>query len=118
VIGLMLCAGLTLALPRPLAARVAGALGGRIRVRLIGGAGLPGGRHGGPSQADGIKEKELHLALGRCGNLTAVEAALETSLSVEEAEQMLEALAAKGHLEVSVEHGRLHYALWDHDAPL
>jgi hypothetical protein len=30
---------------------------------------------------------------------------------------MLEALAAKGHLEVSVEHGRLHYALWDRDAP-
>ena len=30
---------------------------------------------------------------------------------------MLEALAAKGHLKVSVEHGRLHYALWDRDAP-
>jgi hypothetical protein len=31
---------------------------------------------------------------------------------------MLQALAAKGHLEVSVEHGRLVYALWKRDAPL
>ena len=30
---------------------------------------------------------------------------------------MLEALAVKGHLKVSAEHGRLHYALWDRDAP-
>jgi len=46
-----------------------------------------------------------------------VEAALETSLSVEEADRMLSELAAKGHLEVTVEHGRLVYALWDRDAP-
>jgi hypothetical protein len=72
----------------------------------------------GPSEAEGIKEKELLQALGRRGKLTAVEAALETSLSVEEAEGMLQALAAKGHLEVTVEHGRLLYALWDRDAPL
>jgi hypothetical protein len=37
--------------------------------------------------------------------------ALENSLSVEEAERMLQALAAKGHLEATVEHGRLVYAL-------
>jgi hypothetical protein len=30
---------------------------------------------------------------------------------------MLEALAAKGHLEVTVEHGRLVYALWERAAP-
>ena len=77
-----------------------------------------GVRHGGPSQAEAIMEKELLLALGRCGKLTAVEAALESSLSVEEAERMLQELAAKGHLEVSIEHGRLHYALWDREAPL
>jgi hypothetical protein len=35
----------------------------------------------------------------------------------EETERMLEALAAKGHLEVSFEHGRLHYALWERGAP-
>ena len=57
-------------------------------------------------------------SMGRCGKLTAVEAALESSLSVEEAERMLQELAAKGHLEVSIEHGRLHYALWDREAPL
>jgi hypothetical protein len=80
---------------------------------------LEGLQEGGTAaQAEGIMEKELLLALGRCGKLTAVEAALESSLSVEEAERMLDALAAKGHLEVSIEHGRLHYALWDREAPL
>jgi capsular polysaccharide biosynthesis protein len=119
VMGLGLCAGLALTLPRPLAAMVAGKLGGRIRVRQgVGQAGLPAVPPTGPSEAEGIKEKELLQALGRRGKLTAVEAALETSLSVEEAEGMLQALAAKGHLEVTVEHGRLLYALWDRDAPL
>ena len=47
-----------------------------------------------------------------------MEAALESSLSVEEAERMLQELAAKGHLEVSIEHGKLHYALWVREAPL
>jgi hypothetical protein len=44
--------------------------------------------------------------------------ALETSLSVTEADRMLSALAAKGHLEVSVAPGRLMYSLWEEDAPL
>jgi hypothetical protein len=39
--------------------------------------------------------------------------ALETSLSVEQAERMLSELAGKGHLEVRVEHGRLFYSLWE-----
>jgi hypothetical protein len=55
---------------------------------------------------------------GRRGKLSAVGAALETSLSVGEAERMLQALAAKGHLVVSGEHGSLVYALWERDAPL
>jgi hypothetical protein len=46
-----------------------------------------------------------------------VEAALESSLSVEEAERMLEAPSAKGHLEDTAEHGRLLYALWERDIP-
>ena len=72
-----------------------------------------------PKPSRGYHEKELLLALGRCGKLTAVEAALESSLSVEEAERMLqEELAAKGQLEVSIEHGKLHYALWVREAPL
>jgi hypothetical protein len=37
---------------------------------------------------------------------------------VEEAERLLSALAAKGHLEVTVERGRLLYSLWEGDAPL
>jgi tryptophan synthase beta subunit len=72
----------------------------------------------GPGEVESIKEKELLRALGRRGKLSAVGAALETSLSVEEAERMLQALAAKGHLVVSVEHGSLVYALWERDAPL
>jgi len=32
---------------------------------------------------------------------------------VEEAHRMLSALAVQGHLEVSVEHGRLLYFLWE-----
>jgi capsular polysaccharide biosynthesis protein len=116
VMGLVLCAGLTLALPL-VAARVAGNLGRRAVLQGVGQAGVPAVTPVGPSQAEVIKEKELLDALVRRGKLTAVEAALETSLSVEEAERMLQALAAKGHLEVSVERGRLVYALWEHDAP-
>ncbi len=93
VIGLVLCVGVVLALPG-VAASVAGKLGRPIVLQ-------------GASQAAVLGE-----ALDRRGKLTAVEAALESSLSVEEAERMLEALAAKGHLEVTVEHSRLYYALW------
>ena len=85
VVGLALCAMLALALPRPLAAKVAGnsLLGGRIRLvrQGVGQAGISGGRHGGSSEAERIKE-ELLEALVRCGKLTAVEAALESSLTV------------------------------------
>jgi hypothetical protein len=41
-----------------------------------------------------------------------VEAALATSPSVEEANRMLFDLAARGHLEVTVEHGKLLYSFW------
>jgi hypothetical protein len=33
------------------------------------------------------------------------------------ADRMLSELAVRSHLEVSLEHGRLHYALWERDAP-
>jgi hypothetical protein len=61
------------------------------------------------------KEKELLNALRHHGQLTVAGVALETSLSVEEADRILSALAAKGHLEVRVEHGRLLYSLWERD---
>jgi capsular polysaccharide biosynthesis protein len=67
---------------------------------------------------EAAKEKELLEALRRRRELTAAGAALETSLTVEEAERLLSALAAKGHLEVTVERGRLLYSLWEGDAPL
>ena len=43
----------------------------------------------------------------RRGKLTAAGVALESSLSVGDAERMLEAPSAEGHLEGTVEHGRL-----------
>jgi hypothetical protein len=57
-------------------------------------------------------------AIVRRGKLRVTGAVLESSLTVEEAHRMLQVLAAEGHLEVSLEHGRLHYTLWSHAAPL
>ena len=62
---------------------------------------------------EAAREKELLGALRDHGELTVAGAALETSLTVEDADVMLSALAAKGHLEVRVEDGRLLYSLWD-----
>jgi predicted ArsR family transcriptional regulator len=59
------------------------------------------------------KEKELLEALERHGEITAARAALETSLSVTEAEEMLSDLANNGHVRVSAREGRLSYALWE-----
>jgi hypothetical protein len=61
------------------------------------------------------KEKDLLQALERRGGITAARAALETSLSVTEAEKMLPGLANKGHVRVSANGGRLAYALWEQD---
>jgi capsular polysaccharide biosynthesis protein len=116
VMGLVLCVGVALALPG-VAASVAGKLGRPDVPQGVGQAGLPFAPSAAPSEAYVIKEKELLEALDRRGKLTALEAALESSLPVEEAERMLSELAVRGHLEVTVEHGRLHYALWRRDAP-
>jgi capsular polysaccharide biosynthesis protein len=106
VIGLVLCAGGFVATP---AARTRVAGGERIsRQRLA-------TRYSDHSIVERINEKKLLRAIGRRGKLTAVEAALETSLSVEEANRMLFELAAKGHLELTVEHGKLLYSFWGHD---
>jgi capsular polysaccharide biosynthesis protein len=109
VIGLVLCAGIVV-VRSGVGAKMAGALN-EWAVRPIGEAELPVD----PSEAEALKEQELLQALGRRGKLTAVEAALESSLSVEEANRMLFDLAAKGHLQVIVEHGRLYYAFWERD---
>jgi len=61
-------------------------------------------------------ERELLEALRRRGELTPAQAAMETSLTVDEADRMLEDLAAKGHLDVKVRGGGLFYGLWEGDS--
>ena len=90
-------------------------------VRMIGGAAWHGGpavirrpTNNPPTLPSRItKDKELLKALERHGGITAVQAALETSLSVAEAEEMLSGLANEGHVWVSANGGRLTYALWE-----
>jgi hypothetical protein len=61
------------------------------------------------------EEKELLEALARHGEISAAKAALETSLSVSEADRMLSGLAKAGHVEVRAREGRMGYALWERD---
>jgi hypothetical protein len=61
------------------------------------------------------KEQELLEALARHGEISPALAALETSLSVAEANRMLSDLANSGHVEVRAREGRLAYALWERD---
>jgi len=60
------------------------------------------------------KERELLLALqNNTGSITPTEAAMETSLTVSEADKMLSELAAGGHLRVESSEGTLVYRLPD-----
>jgi hypothetical protein len=61
------------------------------------------------------KERELLEALREWGELTPAQAAVETSLTVKEADGMLKELAEGGHLEVRVRGGALSYSLWDYE---
>ena len=61
------------------------------------------------------REKELLRVLERHEEVTAARAALETYLSVAEAERMLARLASGGHLEVRAHGGTLAYALRPQD---
>jgi hypothetical protein len=79
-------------------------------------AGLSEGRDGSRPAASG--ERELLRALQERGELTPARAAMETSLSVAEADKMLRELAENGHLEVRVRGGALFYALWARPAAL
>jgi hypothetical protein len=63
--------------------------------------------------ARNTKERELLEALRREGDLTPARAAIETSLTVAEADKMLKELTEGGHLEVRVRGGGLFYALWE-----
>jgi hypothetical protein len=66
--------------------------------------------------AANARERELLEALQSSGELTPAQAAMETSLSVNEADEMLKDLAAKGHLDVRVRGGGLFYGLWESDS--
>ena len=79
-------------------------------------AGLPEGRTATPARER--KERELLGALRQWGELTPTRAAMETSLSVAEADEMLRELAEGGHLEVRVRRGAIFYALWTRPAAL
>jgi hypothetical protein len=63
----------------------------------------------GPEEKDA--ERRLLEAIDRHGQITPARAALETSLTVAEADRMLSELAKGGHLEVRVEGGKLLYGL-------
>lgn len=64
-----------------------------------------------PTRSTG--ERELLEALRREGEISAARAAMETSLSVAEADAMLKKLTEAGHLEVRVRGGGLFFALWE-----
>jgi hypothetical protein len=68
------------------------------------------GRKGIPAAND--KERELLSVLREHEEVSPAGAAMETSLSVEEADNMLKELAAKGHLDVRVRGGGIFYGLW------
>ncbi len=71
---------------------------------------IRGSRH----QAEGSEqntERQLLEVIERNGEITPARAALQTSLTVDEAERLLSELAQKGHLDVRVEGSRLVYSL-------
>ena len=74
-------------------------------------AGLSEGKTQVPSASG--KERELLGALQNHGELTPAQAAMETSLTVEESDGMLQRLAEGGHLQVRVRGGGLFYSLWE-----
>ena len=76
-------------------------------------AGLSEGQGKLPSAPASSKERELLGALRDKGELTPAQAAMETSLTVEEADGMLRKLAEGGHLQVRVHGGGLFYSLWE-----
>ena len=76
-------------------------------------AGLSEGQGKLPSAPANSRERELLSALRDKGELTPAQAAMETSLTVEEADGMLRKLAEGGHLQVRVHGGGLFYSLWE-----
>jgi hypothetical protein len=61
------------------------------------------------------RERELLEAIKSHGEITPAQAAMDTSLTVSEADEMLKKLAEGGHLDVRVRGGGLFYALWGYE---
>ena len=78
-------------------------------------AGLSEGEGRTELPAGNSKERELLEALREHGELTPAQAAMETSLSVTEADRMLKELTEGGHLDVRVRGGGLFYSLWERE---
>ena len=85
-----------------------------IGVLARGLAGLGEERRSRPAAVD--PERELLAALRDRGEMTPAGVAVETSLSVAEADRRLRELAEAGHLEVRVRGGGIFYALWEAEA--
>lgn len=69
------------------------------------------------NKLSGSKDREAELLSAIRNNensITPAEAALETSLTVREADSMLSQLASQGHLTVGASDGTLYYTLPDH----
>ena len=79
---------------------------------LRGIAGLSEGEGRNELSPNNSKERELLGALRGREEISPTQAAMETSLTVEEADGMLRELAAKGHLDVRVRGGGIFYGLW------
>lgn len=62
---------------------------------------------------EGDRERELLEALRGGGELSPAQAAMQTSLTVSEADEMLGELAGEGHLRVRVKGGGIFYSLWE-----
>lgn len=71
------------------------------------------GGAGGGDRRLGERERELLEALGAGGELSPAQAALQTSLTVSEADELLGRLAGEGHLRVRGRSGGLFYSLWE-----
>lgn len=69
---------------------------------------IPSGRQ---ESLEKSAEKQLLEVIEQNGEITPARAALETSLTVDEAERLLSDLAQKGHLDVRVEGSKLVYSL-------
>jgi hypothetical protein len=84
---------------------------------MVGGLAALVGIGSSPHEAERLSkahtEKELLEAIERCGEITPARAAMETSLTVWEADLMLSEFARKGYLVARVKEGGLAYALWD-----